>query len=173
MKLSPLSMNKYMIEIHYQESDQAKANQPWLPSVHGVVLDDQGSILLHRREDHALWALPGGKIDPGESITDCLRREMKEETGLSVSPERLLGVFSSPEYVLSLQTTVFQPLLIIFLCQPTRTNRLMITEESMSFSWMSRENIAQHETFPLIKEIAQWVWDDEKRAFFDNACFTR
>lgn len=161
-----------MIEIHYQESNQAKPNQPWLPSVHGVVLGDQGAILLHRREDHPFWALPGGKINSGESITDCLKREMKEETGLSVSPERLLGVFSSPEYVLSLKGMVFQPLLIVFLCQPTGKEKLMITKESVSFSWMGRENTAQHETFPLVKEIAQWIWDDKEQAFFDNTCFT-
>ncbi|MBP7811963.1 MAG: NUDIX domain-containing protein [Candidatus Moranbacteria bacterium] len=161
-----------MIEIQYQESGQTKPNQPWLPSVHGVVLNNQGAILVHRREDHPFWALPGGKIDSGESITDCLKREMKEETSLSVSPERLLGVFSSPEYVLSRKAMVFQPLLIVFLCQPTGKEKLMITKESVSFSWMSRENIAQHETFPLVKEIAQWVWAGKKQAFFDGACFT-
>lgn len=161
-----------MIKIHYQESNQKKTNQPWLPSVHGVVLNDKGAILVHQREDHPFWALPGGKIDLGESITDCLKREMKEETGLLVFPEKLLGVFSSPEYVLSLKEMVFQPLLIVFLCQSTEKEKLTLTTESVSFSWMSPVNIAEHETFPLIKEIAQWVWDDKERAFFDNACFT-
>lgn len=162
-----------MIEIHYQELNQKKPNQPWLPSVHGVVVNSEGAILVHRREDHPFWALPGGKIELGESVVDCLKREMKEETGLEVIPKKLLGVFSSPEYVLSLKEMTFQPLLIVFLCQATGAEKLTLTAESVSFSWMSQKNIFEHETFPLVKEIARWVWDGEERAFFDTVCFTK
>lgn len=162
-----------MIEIHYQKPNQKTPNQPWIPSVHGVVLNDTGAILVHRREDHPFWALPGGKIEPGESIVDCLKREMREETGLEVIPKKLLGIFSSPGYVLSLQDMVFQPFLIVFLCQTAREEKLTLTAESVSFSWMNQNNIAEHETFPLVKEIAQWVWDGKEQAFFDTICFTK
>lgn len=160
-----------MIEILYKQHPLFKPNQPWLPSVHGVVLNDAKAMLVHRREDHPFWALPGGKLDPGESLVDCLKREMKEETGLEVVPEKLLGVFSSPEYLLSAGEKVFQPLLIVFLCK-TMGGSLTPNSESLSFEWLDQENIGTSDTFPLIKEIARWTWQNKGEAFFDETSFS-
>ena len=62
-----------------------------------VVMDENGCILLEKRSDCGLWGLPGGKIEPGESIVEAALREVKEETGLTVKINRLLGVYSEPE----------------------------------------------------------------------------
>jgi 8-oxo-dGTP pyrophosphatase MutT (NUDIX family) len=63
------------------------------PGVAAVIRDEQGRILLqHRAEDHT-WGLPAGAIDPGEAPAQALIREVWEETGLKVVPERILGVF--------------------------------------------------------------------------------
>jgi mutator protein MutT len=64
-----------------------------LPGVSAVIRNEQGAILVQRREDDGGWSLPAGAIDPGESPAEALTREVKEETGLDVVPERLLGVF--------------------------------------------------------------------------------
>ncbi len=40
------------------------------------------------------WGLPGGKLEEGESITDCVRREVMEETGYHVTSENLLGIIN-------------------------------------------------------------------------------
>lgn len=161
-----------MIKVHYEEKDQPMPNQPWLPSVHGVVLNENGAILVHRREDHPFWALPGGKLNLGESIPECLKREMFEETGLEVLPRKLLGVFSSPEYVLSMKEMVFQPVLILFLCQVSG-GELTLNDESLEFAWLDEGNIADYETFPLVKEIAGFVWKHEEEAFFDKNSFNK
>lgn len=56
-----------------------------------------GTIVLIRRRDSGLWGLPGGIIDWGEDILTAARRELEEETGLTVSTlERLVGVYSAP-----------------------------------------------------------------------------
>ena len=62
------------------------------------VTDETGRVLLIRREDNGLWALPGGCQDLGETPAECARRECLEETGFSVRIVRLLGVFSSARY---------------------------------------------------------------------------
>lgn len=67
-----------------------------LPSACAVALDDGGRILLHRRADNGFWGLPGGKVDPGESVSSAVVREVSEETGLRVSVLRLTGVYSDP-----------------------------------------------------------------------------
>lgn len=42
------------------------------------------------------WCLPGGLLDLGESVTDCLTRECREELGVEISQEELLGIYSCP-----------------------------------------------------------------------------
>ena len=64
-----------------------------MPSVTAIVRDPAGRVLLQRRSDDGRWDLPGGTIDPGEAPARALVREVWEETGLLVRPERLVGVF--------------------------------------------------------------------------------
>lgn len=62
-----------------------------------IVCDDSGRILLERRSDCGWWGLPGGRIEPGESIVQAAIREVYEETGLVVSILRLVGLYSEPD----------------------------------------------------------------------------
>lgn len=61
-----------------------------------IIVDDAGRVLLEKRSDCGMWGLPGGKIEPGETILDAAIREAKEETGLDLTITRLLGVYSDP-----------------------------------------------------------------------------
>jgi len=63
-----------------------------------VIPDGQGRVLLQRRSDFVWWGLPGGVLERGERLEECLVREAWEETGLRVAPDRLLGVYSSPDF---------------------------------------------------------------------------
>ncbi len=55
----------------------------------------EGKLLLIRRTDDGLWALPGGITDPGETLAGTARRELLEEAGLDGRVIQLLGVFDS------------------------------------------------------------------------------
>jgi ADP-ribose pyrophosphatase YjhB (NUDIX family) len=61
--------------------------------------DTKDKVLLTRRSDNDQWCLPGGIIDPGESVTEGCEREVWEETSLSVRVVRLTGVYSNPNTI--------------------------------------------------------------------------
>jgi ADP-ribose pyrophosphatase YjhB (NUDIX family) len=64
-------------------------------SVAAVVVDDQDRVLLIQRRDNGHWEPPGGVLELGEEITEGLRREVAEETGLDVEPSALTGVYKN------------------------------------------------------------------------------
>lgn len=63
-----------------------------------LAIIQDGKILLTRREDYHVWCLPGGGLEEGESLVQAARREAREETGLEVMVERLVGVYSEPRW---------------------------------------------------------------------------
>jgi len=68
------------------------------PTVDVIVERGEGHVLLVQRTNPPLgWALPGGFIDYGESSEEAARREVTEETGVSVLLTDLLGVYSAPD----------------------------------------------------------------------------
>ena len=58
--------------------------------------EDSREILLMRRSDNRHWGLPGGYVEPGESVVVATAREVREETGYEISVGRLVGVYSDP-----------------------------------------------------------------------------
>ncbi len=55
-----------------------------------------GELLLMQRSDNGHWCLPGGRVEPGESVQAAALREVREETGWDVDLGRLVGVYSDP-----------------------------------------------------------------------------
>lgn len=68
--------------------------------VDAIVLNEDGEILLIRRNTKPFresWVLPGGHLDPGEEVAEeGVAREVREETGLKIKPEKVYGVYSDP-----------------------------------------------------------------------------
>jgi len=63
------------------------------------VVARQGSVLMIQRNNqvgYGLWSMPGGYVDRGEVVEEAAEREVKEETGLMVEVQRLVGLFSEP-----------------------------------------------------------------------------
>jgi len=61
--------------------------------------DGSREILLMRRSDNAHWGLPGGYVEPGESVIAAAAREVREETGFEIEIGRLVGIYSDPKTV--------------------------------------------------------------------------
>ncbi len=62
-----------------------------------VVLQNY-KVLLIKRRDVEVWALPGGGLDANESVAQAAIREVAEETGIQIELTRLIGIYSRPSW---------------------------------------------------------------------------
>lgn len=65
-------------------------------AVCAVLRNETGEVLLQQRSDNGYWGLPGGGVERGETLHEAIIREVWEETGLTMEPLRLVGVYSDP-----------------------------------------------------------------------------
>ncbi len=86
--------------IDYLNDPAAPKANSIVPSANVIVVNNQGEILLIRRTDNGNWAVPGGGMDPGESITDTAVRETLEETGITCEITGLVGIYTNPRHVI-------------------------------------------------------------------------
>ena len=112
------------------------------PGVSAVILRPEG-VLLQKRDDNGLWGLPGGSVEPGESVTEAVVREVREETGLEVEPVRLIGVYSAPEHhqiVTYPDGNVIHYVSSSFECRVVG-GALACSQESLELGWFDPERL--------------------------------
>ena len=78
------------------KTDQARATSTG-NGASAVIFDDQGRVLLQKRRDFRVWALPGGGIEPGETSEQAAIREVREETGYDAAIDRWIGEYRRPQ----------------------------------------------------------------------------
>jgi ADP-ribose pyrophosphatase YjhB (NUDIX family) len=135
---------------HYRDPD-APAPNSIVIAVSTFVLDDAGRLLMIRRTDNNLYALPGGRHELGETMTDTAVRETREETGLEVEVTGLVGIFSNPEHVMAYSDgEVRQEFSICFRARVTGgTPRT--SSESSEVVWVDRDQLDHIEVHPSIR----------------------
>lgn len=104
-------------------------------SVLGIVLDqNKTKILLVKRKDTAIWVLPGGGVDPGESPDEAVLREILEETGIQGHIERKACVFTP---INKLATITH-----IYVCSPL-SGKLIHCDESIDIGFFALQDLPQ------------------------------
>ncbi|MBT2887388.1 NUDIX domain-containing protein [Streptomyces sp. McG5] len=83
-----------MTRTEYYDDPQAPQPNSLVVAASAVVTDDQGRVLMQRRADSGLWALPGGGMELSDTLPGTAVREVKEETGLDVTPGPLVRLTS-------------------------------------------------------------------------------
>lgn len=98
-------------------------------SVAAIIFNDNKQVLAIQRRDNNKWEPPGGVLERNETIQEGLMREVKEETGLTIIPETLSGIYQNmPQGIIAL----------VFHCalppdQQPQTN----TNEAQQIRWLT------------------------------------
>jgi ADP-ribose pyrophosphatase YjhB (NUDIX family) len=141
-----------MGRVDYLDDPNAPEANSLIPAASAVATNSEGKILLQRRSDNTLWALPGGTMEIGESIAETIIREVKEESGLDVAIEELVGIYSNPKHVIAFSDgEVRQEFSICFACKIVG-GVLHVSNESSEVSFFTPEEIAHlpmHESIRL------------------------
>lgn len=113
-----------------------------------------GRLLLIRRrvpEGDLLWALPGGKLEPGESPEEAAVRETVEETGLTVKAIRLLGQRVHPKTGREMSYTACEPL--------DGVAHVADDEELDAVAWVSHGEIPEYVPYGLFGPVQEYLDD--------------
>jgi len=136
--------------------DYEKREYPETPLVGvGAVILDQGRVVLVKRKFPPLagdWSIPGGRLKIGETLREGVVREAREETGLTVDPVELLGVY---DRLLRDEAgrILYHYVLIDFLCRRL-TGELQASGDADDARWFSPEGI---EKVSLVADTAQVI----------------
>ncbi|GAA1028537.1 NUDIX domain-containing protein [Virgisporangium ochraceum] len=125
---------------HFNDPNAPKANSIVVATT-AFVLDPDNRVLLIRRTDNGLWALPGGAQDLGEFVAEAAVRETKEEAGIDVEVTGLVGIYTNPNHVVEYSNgEVRQQFSICFRAKPVG-GELRVSDESSEVRWTRRTDL--------------------------------
>lgn len=110
-------------------------------SVAGIVVNADDRVLVIRRRDNDHWEMPGGVLELSESFEEGVRREVAEETGMTVQVERLTGVYKNVTRGI---------VALVFRCKPGE-QPAHTTAEARDVRWMTRTEVTNtmHPAFAI------------------------
>jgi len=104
--------------------------------VNGIIENSDGEILLEQRSDDKSWGLPGGWAEVGLSAEENVKKELLEETGLTIEIDSLVGIMSRKPSI-HYPFTSYHVLYKCFIVFGTPK----ISHESLSLGWHSYEQV--------------------------------
>ena len=135
---------------HLNEPDAPAANSIVI-AVSAFVQQDDGRILMIRRTDNDLYALPGGGHELGETMTDTAVRETREETGFTIEIDGLVGIYSNPGHVMSYDDGEVRQEFSICFRGHVVEGQARTSTESSEVVWVEPNDLAAVQVHPSIR----------------------
>ncbi|SNT62252.1 ADP-ribose pyrophosphatase YjhB, NUDIX family [Streptosporangium subroseum] len=132
-----------MARTEYYDDPDAPEPNSLVVGVSAVVVDDAGHVLMQRRTDNGLWALPGGGMDLTESVPQAAVREVKEETGYDVEVAGMVGLYTDARHIIAYSDGEVRRQFNICLTARLVGGALAISDESTDVRWISPDEIEE------------------------------
>jgi ADP-ribose pyrophosphatase YjhB (NUDIX family) len=140
-----------MARVDYYRDPAAPPANTIVVAVTAFVRNDAGMLLMIRRTDSDLYAIPGGAQEIGETISQTVVREVREETGITVEVAGLIGIYSDPEHVIAFTDgEVRQEFSICFRARPIG-GELRTSSESKEVLWADPARLDELNIHPSIR----------------------
>jgi 8-oxo-dGTP diphosphatase len=120
---------------YYYDPNAPKPNSIH-PAAAVALFDSGGNILLLRRKDNDKWTMPGGTLNFGESLTDCAIREVREETGLQIQINGLIGTYTDPHILIGYSDGEVRQEFTLVYAAEIESGNLKIDDESKEAVWV-------------------------------------
>src|SRR5215813_6351169 len=152
--------------IDYLNDPAAPKANSLVPSANVIVVNDQGEILMIRRTDNNNWAVPGGGMDLGESITHAAVRETQEETGITCEITGLVGIYTNPRHVIRYTSNgeVRQEFSIVFTARPV-DGELRPSSESSEPQWVAPTAVPDLKMHPSMRQRIEHYLDKRSQPY--------
>lgn len=128
---------------HYVKELRSKVGNQVLmiPGVAAVILNESNKLLLQKKADGS-WSLPAGMIEPAESPSQAVIREVREETGLKVKVERVLGVFGVEGFGFTYPNgDQVEYTVVLLKCLQTGYFDGQLDDETIELAWFSKTDM--------------------------------
>ena len=126
-----------------------------------AIFNERGEILLMERSDGRGWCLPCGFVEPNETPVEGVVREVREETGLEVRVQRLVGVFTRKPSAKHGPHTI---IMIVHLCEIV-SGELTLSHEGLALRyWPIDEMHDWHATHEINARAAYEMWQSPRSA---------
>lgn len=109
-----------------------------------AIITCNGKLLLEKRRDCDIWGLVGGGVKKTETPLQAITREIKEELGIRVAPDKLqkLAVYGEPGRIAAYQDgSIWRMVIVIFKLDLENEPNMIISEESNDLRFFSKEEL--------------------------------
>lgn len=126
-------------------------NRFYRVSIKALILNEERDKFLIIQEDNGKWELPGGGLDWGEEVETCLKREIEEEMGITVT-----HISKSPSYFITWYKEQPSDIYAVNILYETRVENLNFrsSDECVAIRFVSVDEVAGLDTFPNILKLA-------------------
>jgi 8-oxo-dGTP pyrophosphatase MutT (NUDIX family) len=152
--------------IDYYDDPAAPPVNSIKPSASAFVLHE-GKVLLTERSDNGNWSMPGGSQDPGESLSATAVRETIEETGITVRPVDVVGIFTDPRHVIHYTSNneVRQEFSVVYRAEYV-SGEPTVSAETPRVEWVAVEDLDRLPMDRSQRDRIQWALD-QRRTWID------
>ena len=155
-----------MARIDYYRDPGAPGANSIVVAVSAVVFDGVGRVLFIRRSDNGLYSIPGGEVEVGETLTQALKREVLEETGVVVEVSGLVGVYSDPEHVIAYSDGEVRQEFSVCFRAFSVGGGLRTSQESTEVLWVGAGRVAGLDVHPAVRLRVRHGLAGRAQAFF-------